>query len=89
MTVVAINMQVRGVILLFRSVCTQCLPIAGQNGIHSGQGRWKTYLTRVIEYTLDKGDGKHIGQGRWNTHETRAMENICKSEKWLILTGVS
>ena len=74
MTVVAINMQVRGVILLFRSVCTQCLPIAGQNGIHSGQGRWKTYLTRVMKNILDKGDGKHSEQGRWKTYLTRVIE---------------
>ena len=59
--VLVINIQVRDVILLYRSVCTQCLAIGSQNGIHIGQG--KCIFTR--------GDGIHLGQGRWKLYFTR------------------
>ena len=58
---IVINIQVRDVILLYRSVCTQCLAIGSQNGIHIGQR--KCIFTR--------GDGIHLGQGRWKLYFTR------------------
>ena len=63
MTIVAINIQVRSVILLYLGECVH--PMLGDR-----RTEWNTYQTTVMEKIFDngngiKGDRKHISQGRW------------------------